>query len=287
MKRCFVAFLCTLGLLLAMASCHKNVAAETEPIVFDSISIDSVCPLFRNYEKPSCHISIRLMKPAAGTPSALAKSLEKTLSKLPCDGNLVSESGTTLEEMVRTYVHQYILQYLLDGKEAIDSYDGDVEAASTWMEYEENVEGKVFYNADGFISYQFTTYSYSSGAHGNTSVQNCVFDCSACRPLSLSDIFPAESLPHLAELIQHRLMEIYGCSSLDELSANYGFLEASEIKPTEKFLIDAEGMDWTFDPFELAPFSLGQIDVKLPWYLVKPLMLAQSPLVEIAEKYGI
>lgn len=220
MKRLFIAYLCALTLLVAVVSCSGSAPKEAfvsvpDPVAFDSLVIDSVCPLFRNYDKPACHILIRIDKPAAGNKGSVVKPLEKSLAAIPRDGAFAADGKVTLDDMAHAYVRQFIFQYLMDGKEAIDSYNGDVDEASTWMNYEEIVSGKALYNADGFVCYQFNTYSYAGGAHGNTVIKNCVYDCANNKMVAMDDVFVSGVHAKVNTLIQDRLMKQYECNSLE------------------------------------------------------------------------
>lgn len=260
--------------------------SEPEPVVFDTLAIDTVCTLFRNYEKPACHLILRLDKPAAGKQPSYAGALEKALTTVPHDGLLSEDAKGSLEEMARSYVRQFFFQYLQDGKEAIDSYNGDTDQASTWMNYEENLEGRVLFNADGFIGYRFTIESYSGGAHGNTEVKNCVFDVAQKRMLNLADLIAPADQPKADALIRDRLMKEFKFSSQEEVDREGNFFDFPDVKATDKFMISTEGVSWTFDPYEIASYSMGVIDVTVPWLDLKPLMSASSPLAGLAEKYG-
>lgn len=171
-------------------------------------------------------------------------------------------------------------------KDAIDSYNGDEEAAATWMNYEERVTGSVLYNSDGFVCYQYNIYSYAGGAHGNTQIRNCVFDCKLKRSLALCDIFSAESYPLVSQKIRQQLMKQYDCASLDELSGK-SFFDPEKISVTENFLIDEDGMSWLFDPYEIAAYAMGEISVRLSWHDLKPLILEESPLYDLADQYDV
>lgn len=286
MKRFFAAFFCTIAIACSLVSCNGMSSSVPEPVVFESFSIDSVCPLFYNYDNPACHISIMMEKPSASNSPSLVAALESSLSALPREGSLAEYAGGSLEGMAKAYVRQFFFQYLLDGKEAIDSYNGDEEAAATWMNYEERVTGSVLYNSDGFVCYQYNIYSYAGGAHGNTQIRNCVFDCKLKRSLALCDIFSAESYPLVSQKIRQQLMKQYDCASLDELSGK-SFFDPEKISVTENFLIDEDGMSWLFDPYEIAAYAMGEISVRLSWHDLKPLILEESPLYDLADQYDV
>ena len=273
-------------MLLSMVSCRGSSADAPVRVAIDSLVVDSICPLFRNYSQPACHIALRLDRPAATTASTLVSALEKSLIALPRDGALVADAGGTIEGMANAYIRQFIFQYLLDGKEAIDSYHGDTESAASWMNYEEVVDGRVLYNEDGFLSYQYTIYSYAGGAHGNTIVRNCVFDCQHLKPLSLGHLFMSIALDKVNELLRHKLMSQYGCTTVEEMTEKTDFFNVADLSATDNFLIDANGVTWTYDPYEIAPYSMGTINISLSWLEVRQLLLPDSPLKDMAEKYG-
>lgn len=285
MKRLFAAIICTIALLVTWVSCNSNVTTAPEAVVFDSLFIDSICPLFRNYEQPACHITIRLDKPSSEHPASLVASMERALTTVPRDGSLVEASEGTLAGLAKAYVREFIFQYLLDGKEAIDSSEGNEREASSWMNYEENVEGRVLYNANGLVGYQFNIYSYAGGAHGNNSVRNCVYDCRKGRLITLADLFAPESLMQAGEMLRNRLVKDYDCATMEELIEKCDFFSLTEIEPTENFMIDDNGLCWSYDPYEIAPYVMGTIEVKLPWVALKPLLRVDSPVTELAEQY--
>lgn len=287
MKSFFIAILCTMAVILSLPSCSGHapaVTADYELVTFDTLSIDTVCTLFRNYDRPACHLVIRLDKPAAGKQPGYADALEKALTQVPREGLLEEDAKGSLVTMSYAYVRQFFLQYLLDGKEAIDSYNGDVDEASTWMNYEENLEGRVMYNADGFIGYRFTINSYSGGAHGNTEVKNCVFDVAQKRLLTLADLIEPSKQSSVDALVREELMKEFNYKSQDDLDRESSFFDFSDVKATDKFMIGTTGVSWTFDPYEIASYSMGVIEVIVPWHALKPLMSATSPLALLAEK---
>ena len=281
MKRFFAAILCSIGLLSALSSCAKRgEVAAPGPVEFVTLQYDSVCPLFRNYAEPACHITLKLAVPVG------APELERTLVTLPREGALAQDSGGTMEGMARAYLRQFIFQYLLDGKEAIDSYNGNTEEAGSWMTYEEAVQGVVTFNANGFVCYEYSIYSFAGGAHGNTQTRTCVFDLRQNRALQLADFFEPAALGQVADQIRARLMLDANCTTLEQL-AEAGYLDPEGIGPTENFLIDNDGIIWLYDPYEIAPYSMGEIEVPLPWRDVLPLIKAETPLHELAEMFAI
>lgn len=282
MKSFFVAILSILMLLCSVTSC-KHIVAQPDSITFDTLSVDTICPLFKNYSKPACHVAVKLAYPDETTPSELLASFRNFVASLPDDGGFDYEADDDFYSMTRTYVHNYILNYLQQGPNAIDSYGEDMEAASTWMNYEEVIDGQVTFNDKGIICYQLRVSSYSGGAHGSDETSYGIFELKSRSRVLLEDVFSVDVVPQVNDLLRQTLAQNYDCASPEELAEKNLFFSPSEIEISSNFAVSTEGMTWQFAPYEIAPFSVGEVTVTLPWAQVRDLMFPESPLQVLAQ----
>ena len=282
MKSFFVAILSFLMLLCSVSSC-KHVVAQPEGIAFDTLSIDTVCPLFKNYTKPACHVAVKLAYPDQNTPSELQTTFRNFVASLPADGGFDYEADDDFFSMTRNYIHNYILTYLRQGPTAIDSYGEDLEAASTWMNYEEIIDGQVTFNDKGVVCYQLRVSSYSGGAHGSDETSFGVFELKSRSRVELEDVFSSNNLPQVNELLRLTLAKNNGCETVEDLAQKGLFFSPSDIEISTNFAVSADGMTWQFAPYEIAPFSTGEVTVTLPWSELRDLMIPDSPLMSLAQ----
>lgn len=265
MNRFFVAFLIVASLFIQLGFYSCTTKPSDITVLLDSVAVDSVCPLFHNYEKPACHFNLRMEVPYVEDNSSLSLSLQRFLSAIPRQGAFVEDSDGTVAGMADNYLRTYIMQYLQEGKDAIDSYGEDMQAAATWMSYEEQAEGTVYFHEGSFLSYQFKVYSYMGGAHGNTVTANRVFDMSSQNTVTLSNLFNEESLSVVADNLRQALAIQNDCQTVDELIQSGIFFSAGEIEPNDNFLLDNKGLTWIYDPYEIAPYAYGPVTVSLSW----------------------
>lgn len=287
MKSFFTAILGILLLLSSMVSCERK-EPTVQHIDFDTLTVDTICPLFHSYDKPYCHLVIKMAKPDAKTPLEILQAVESFISVLPKDGSFEVDANGSVESMVNAYVRSYVMQYLSEGHDAIGQHESDLaetEAASTWMNYEENVIGDVLYNADGIISYQVVADSYTGGAHGNKTVDNGVFDLNTLKQLSIANVFKDASLPDLHASLLNRLMIQNGCSTIDELAEKGQFTAPNDIVATDNFYVNEDGITWTYDPYEIAPYSVGVVQITLSWEDVLPFLMDDSSLKALANNF--
>ena len=289
MKGFFTAILSFFILLGCLVSCKPKAPATVEHVEFDTLRVDTICPLFHSYDKPYCHLVINMATPVAQTPTETLQAVESFISTLPKDGSFVADANGSVESMVQAYVRSYIMQYLNEGHDAIGQHEPEAEeqeAASTWMNYEENMVGNVLYNADGIVCYQVVTDSYSGGAHGNKTVDNGVFDLNHLQQLSLDDVFNDATMSDLHASLRNQLMLQNNCKSIDELAEKGQFTAPAEIVATDNFYVNEDGITWTYDPYEIAPYSVGVVTITLSWSDVSQYLASDSPLLPLANKFA-
>ena len=86
MKRFFTAFLVASSLILQLGFFSCTTKPSDYTVLLDSVAVDSVCPLFHNYEKPACHFSLNMEVPYIENNTALSQSLERFLAAIPRQG---------------------------------------------------------------------------------------------------------------------------------------------------------------------------------------------------------
>lgn len=283
MKRFLIAFFVVASLILQLGFYSCTTKSSDFTVLIDSVSVDSICPLFHNYEKPACHFNLRMEVPYVEENSGLSQSLQRFLINIPRQGAFAEECDGTVVDMANSYLRTYIMQYLHEGKEAIDSYGEDMDAAATWMSYEELAEGKVVFQEGNFLSYQFKVFSYMGGAHGNTTTANRVFDLNTQQVISLSNLFSADNLPEVGVLLRQTLATLNECESVEQLAQAGIFFSANEIEPTDNFILDDKGLTWIYDPYEIAPYAYGSVTVSLSWKELNDLLDPESPVKAFAQ----
>jgi hypothetical protein len=104
---------------------------------------------------------------------------------------------------------------------------------------------------------------YTGGAHGMRNKDYYVFSMDDKRRLALSDIVLDEAKPALDNLVEAALrkrMEIPEWIPLTE----QGFFEES-VGRLEDFFLTPQGLGFQWDPYEIAPYSMGIIEIIIPY----------------------
>ena len=132
-----------------------------------------------------------------------------------------------------------------------------------------------------FISYTVNFYNFTGGAHGMQSAKNHVIDLKTMNQLTLNDLFAEENYQHIANLIINEIAKSRGYSSATQLNED-GFFSIEEVMPTENFSINEKAITWTYNPYEIAVYAIGIVNVSLPWEEVIHYMRDDSPVSQLA-----
>ena len=126
-------------------------------------------------------------------------------------------------------------------------------ATMSSMNWESKSDYKIVYASEKSVSFKIVLWSYSGGAHGMTDTK--VGTVRNGKLLKLSDL-PA----NIETLWQQALNSHPEFKTIKKYSDFIG--ESPKI--TENFYLDDKGIHFIYQPYEIAPFAMGTVDVFVP-----------------------
>lgn len=111
------------------------------------------------------------------------------------------------------------------------------------------------------------TYVYSGGAHGNNGTLYICYDLQKDKEITSDEVIANKK--GVEKLILKKLMDRYGCNSLETLSEHL-FLANFEV--TDNIRIDSNGITFVYNPYEIGPYSEGVIEVTVNADEMRPLL---------------
>jgi hypothetical protein len=117
--------------------------------------------------------------------------------------------------------------------------------------------------ADGLLVLKHRRENYEGGAHGNTEEQYLVLDIREHRLLALTDLMKDSSFPALSKLIMDKLRASLDLKAGEPLSK--GGLFEDFVAPSSDFFLNAQGIGFHWNPYEIAPYVFGHKEVIIPY----------------------
>ena len=161
-------------------------------------------------------------------------------------------------------------------------------ASSYSFNNDHNIEGFSLLNDKKIYSYGIDRYVYMGGAHGLSNRTYFNFNLETGNLITEKDIFTDNSRGAISDLIKVRIIEeskeTYetGTPPIRDLDDTDFWTDS--IKPNGNFYITDESINYVFNPYEIAPYYIGQTEVTLPFERIKKFLKPQNPIAYLVEK---
>ena len=141
----------------------------------------------------------------------------------------------------------------------------------------------IAFNQADIISYTVSFENYTGGAHGAHAYNNYVLNLRTGRPITEEEIFVEDYQDSLARILVDRIARQNNLTDIKELE-DIGFFSVDEIYPNGNFLVDEEGITYSFNEYEIAAYVVGVTNVRLPYQDIRHLLKDESPIAHLIDK---
>lgn len=142
------------------------------------------------------------------------------------------------------------------------------------------LEGFALLNDENIFSYGISRFVDFGGAHPIKTRLFYNFNLNDGKVIFEDDIFIQDYQLELSEIIKNKLLQDLNENDetpyRENLDESVYFME--QIKPNGNFYINDESICYVFNPYEIAPYYIGETEVVLPYKLIHHLMKPKNPL---------
>lgn len=209
----------------------------------------------------SLHISIALDFPVATQNAAVLPKIEQTL-KREIFGDAYQEMP--LEQAMQAYTAMLKTEYRQNNLPVLTSMDDEnrnLEPEMTFSE-EQIITSTVMDVHNSILSYAVERYVYMGGVHGSNYRIFYNFDLNTGELIHEQDLFRKGYNEPLTDLLLKNLVEQNEDLSLIEDLQEYGY-NVDEIHPNDNFFLTDSCMVYVFNPYDIAPYALGETEIAI------------------------
>jgi len=142
------------------------------------------------------------------------------------------------------------------------------------MQYTFETGFQTGFNSKEFISIVMSHYQFTGGAHGNYFAVGYNIKMKDGRVLTLKDLIKGDSFDLLAYECEQAILEKYEANTLIEAGL---FEDEITILDDHDFYIIPGMLVLQFDPYEIGPWSMGEITAEIPFEKIKDLFKEYIP----------
>jgi Protein of unknown function (DUF3298). len=239
--------------------------------------------LAKDTTKGSLSIDIEVEIPTAFADTNVLKSIRKTVIT-----NLFGEEYVKFpnDSIVNFFSSELYANYKADYQPLMNSKD----STGRYSFNNEHVISGFSLLGDKIIYvYGVERYADMGGAHGNETRNYFNFDLKTGKLIAEKDLFKAGYEKALSDLLKLRILEEAKEMANEKNSESVIDLEDTDywtesIKGNSNFYITDESINYVFNPYEIAPYYMGQTEVKLPFNRLKQLLKPNSIIAYLVEK---
>ncbi|QQS34810.1 MAG: DUF3298 and DUF4163 domain-containing protein [Ignavibacteriales bacterium] len=170
---------------------------------------------------------------------------------------------------VQEKINSFLKIEFLDSPEWLNIDDCDKEIGFTY-----ECSFNVRYNSQKFICIQQFIYEYTGGAHGNYALYSFNISASTGEVISLTNIFDEQKLSELSEITRLQILEDFKAETLVDVGM---FEDSIYILPEQDFFIVPGYLVLQFDPYEIASYAMGEIEVQIAFDKIKEYLKPNLP----------
>ncbi len=148
------------------------------------------------------------------------------------------------------------------------------DAAELGLSLSSSTEQKLLVMHEQEKSISLAHYYFAEGggaAHGNFNTTVATFNKQSGKQLQVTDILNAQGIKLLPVILEQVARTMYGVKNNRPLDEN-GFL-VKKIDPTKNIYITGSGIGFIYAPYEIKPFSDGEVNLLVPFAALKPYLL--------------
>ena len=281
MNKTYICLLLTvLSCSFFMASCHKTPKHTSDSLEFDSLCIDEKTHILADTSKPCCSFVLNYTYVKNSTDSISKDSINKILRS---EFLGLKYQDMSDEQAVRAYADQYAKEYLEETQpayvEEMKTFEGDAKDLEHWFTFYSTMNSSVIYCSDNYLAYKMCFSDYTGGAHGMYNTTYLNIDLKNGKKLVLDDLFKTDYSDILTDLILNEMIAENGVTCCEELE-ELGYGTTGNITYTENFHLDEHGITFLYNPYEIAPYSMGQTSVTVPYQMLGHILDETLPIVQ-------
>lgn len=179
---------------------------------------------------------------------------------------LVTDSATTLQNSIVHYGKNFLQDFNDDIDTLKASNSGNDPVPYSLMHYNQQVHSNLVHNNNGYAVMSVSKYMYTGGAHGMFTQRFLCFDIPQKKALRLSDVLVMDST-QLESILEKQLREQYNIPADKPLTE---LLFDNRIALTQNFYFTSKGIGFLYQPYEIAAYAVGPINIWLPYTGLKP-----------------
>ncbi|MCM1177923.1 MAG: DUF3298 and DUF4163 domain-containing protein [Clostridium sp.] len=174
-------------------------------------------------------------------------------------------AGLDIEDGADMYFDDLLKEYRETNVPLAEEFYSETGEIPASLDWQYDIDGHFTGQYRNMVSYAVRKYSYTGGAHGMTTTTAYTFDSKSGKIMTEGDIFADGYTEKLSAMLTAHASDGYG--NPDDL-----VLFVDKIEPNGNFSVGADGITYIYNPYDVAPYSSGTVNITVPWRELRAIM---------------
>ena len=261
-----------------------NIFMEN-PIKYTVLQEDNEYYLYNKKDNPTCNIKVIFFFPE----KTFRLSKYEEIQSLFVAGFFGEEyKNMSPKDAIKTYIKNntdaYKQQLEKSGlykkeEQEVLSRNGDPSEIHSLFSYETILRNTIMFNKGNIVSQVINIYEYAGGAHGSSTTRGLIVDLHTGTLIKFDDIFFDSVDQQISDILLTHLLQKRNLSNKEDLY-EIGF-DFDNFPLTDNFIIDDKGITFIYNQYELGAFSLGTVEIFVPYWDLLPYMKRTSVIAKL------
>lgn len=262
--------------LLSLSACQRDAQLASNETLPEGIKTEMV--EFQRHGGPRC----------PGTPGVTAENTQCASVKVTYPKVVGGANPAAIDA-----INQFVLNQLIEFSDEQDKqatsleelasmfiadYQKTPNPLSSW-ELERTVH--VVFSNDRFITLNFLENGYTGGAHPFSGQRYVVFDLTTGKQVTLADLLIPGYESALNIAAEKAFREARHIAPDANLETEGFWFENNVFSVNNNFGVQADGIVFAFNPYEVAPYVMGSTQFTVPYEDISEIISADSPLAAL------
>jgi len=267
-KQSILFLLCTLTAVLFYSCAPKTVKTKEKDLTQKFY-------LTTDTTKGNLNVDIQVAFPVAYANKEVLDSIRATIITNLFGEKYVAHSN---DSIVQLFASELEIEYKANNEPLVNVLDDESQYS---FNNEHILEGFTLLSDQNIFSYGIDRYVFMGGAHGLSNRTYFNFDLKTGKIINEKDLFTDNYQLVLSELIKKHIKEEQK-EPIADLEETIFWTDS--IKPNGNFYITDESINYVFNPYEIAPYYVGQTEINLPFEQIKNLLKPNNPIAYLVQK---
>lgn len=186
---------------------------------------------------------------------------------------IIKMNNKKIQDNINSFLKSEFLKSLEEYKEFVKDIELLV-GLNNYPKYYFETSFRTAYISNEFISLILDNIEYTGGAHPNHFSQGYNINLSNGSMLKLSDIIEKDLFQELSTNYQEKLLKQFSTKSLLDVGF---FVDKIQLNEEQDFYVKPDSLVIQFDPYEIATYATGSIEVELMFAEIKNLLKPNLP----------